>query len=291
MRNLLALLALTLAVSPVFCQVSPLVALKAQPETRLAPAPSFSVSAPELYKTADIKAEYYGEQLFSYLHELTAPAPRKAEPSYSASRNYMYSKADNTGCNGRAGIVTFYSQVCVNGNSGNGNDYKEQGDANGDGVVDTFINAEHIWPQGYFAKRLPMVADLHHLAPTFVTPNGRRANFKFGPVSNYTYRTSAGSKMGNYTFEPADAVKGNVARAMLYFIVRYYDRDIRQGMNYNEFWTSRVQLFLDWNRQDPPDAAEKRRNDLVEQFQGNRNPFIDDHTLADRIGLQTFMKH
>ena len=231
-----------------------------------------------------------GEEVFTYLHNATDPATR--EPySYSAARKFMYSQGDNTGCNGKPGIITFYSQVCVNGSSDSGNDYPERGDVNKDGVVDSFINAEHIWPQGYFDRKLPMVADLHHLAPTFVTPNGRRGNLKFAEVSGFIYKTSAGSKLGSEGFEPADAVKGNVARAVMYFIVRYHDKNIRQGMDYNSFWTRNVPMFMEWNRQDPPDAAERRRNDLIEDFQGNRNPFVDDPSLADRIGEMVFKSH
>jgi len=234
--------------------------------------------------------ELSGEALFDYLHETTVPAPR-LQPSYKASKAFMYSKADNSGCGGRPGVLTFYSQVCVPGSSDTGDSYKESGDSNGDGVVDSFINAEHIWPQSYFKSALPMVADLHHLAPTFVTPNGRRGNLKFSRVARATYATSAGSKLGSGGFEPADAVKGNVARAMFYFIVRYSDRNIRQGMNYSEFWTANVRMLLEWNRQDPPDAAERRRNALVEEFQGNRNPFIDEPELAERISAEVFMAH
>lgn len=246
---------------------------------------------PMLYRVFELpEGDLDGEDLFDYLHEATDPAQRAA-PSYKASKAFMYSQADNTGCNGRPGIITFYSQVCVNGSSDNGNDYPERGDQNADGVVDSFINAEHIWPQGYFNSALPMVADLHHLAPTFVTPNGRRSNLKFAKVSGIIYKTSAGSKLGAEGFEPADAVKGNVARAVLYFVVRYHDRSIRQGMDYNSFWVKTVPLLLAWNRQDPPDAAERRRNDLIEDFQGNRNPFIDYPELADRVGEMVFKAH
>jgi len=232
-----------------------------------------------------------GEQLFAYLHDATAPAPRKAEPSYKASKAYMYSKADNTGCNGGPGIVTAYSRLCINGSGDNGNSYTEKGDQNGDGVGGDFVNAEHIWPQSYFKSSLPMVADLHHLMSTLSVPNGRRANLKFARVSNPTYSTSSGSKLGKEGFEPDDSVKGNVARALFYFIVRYSDRNIRQGMDYNSFWTKNVPMLLEWNRQDPPDAAELRRNGLVEDFQGNRNPFIDNPALADRIGEMVFEAH
>ncbi len=231
-----------------------------------------------------------GGQLFSYLHETAAPAAR-TQPSYKNSKSFMYSKADNVGCNGGPGIITFYSQVCVSGSSDNGDDYKEEGDANGDGAVDGFINTEHIWPQGYFNSELPMVADLHNLSPTFVTPNSRRGNFKFARVSEAAYSTSAGSKLGKEGFEPADAVKGNVARTLFYFVVRYSEKNIRQGMDYDSFWTKNVQMLLEWNRQDPPDANERRRNGLVEDFQGNRNPFIDNPELADRIGEAVFKAH
>lgn len=232
-----------------------------------------------------------GEQLFQNLHQIVVPASG-FQPSYSASKSFMYSKADNTGCNGGPGIITLYSQICIGGAGGNGNDYKEQGDQNGDGKAGDFINAEHIWPQSFFNSALPMVADLHQLGSTLSVPNGRRANLKYAMVSNATYSTSAGSKLGKEGYEPADAAKGNVARAVLYFVVRYYDRSIRQGgMDYNSFWTRNVPMLLQWNRQDPPDASERRRNDLVESFQGNRNPFIDNPGLADKIGETVFEAH
>lgn len=232
-----------------------------------------------------------GEALFAYLHEATVPAPRKAAPSYKLSKAFMYSSADNTGCNGGPGIVTAYSQLCVAGAGSDGNAYKEKGDGNGDGVSGDFVNAEHIWPQSYFNSALPMVADVHHLMSTLSVPNGRRANLKFAVVSKPTYSTSSGSKLGKEGFEPDDSVKGNVARALFYFIVRYSDKNIRQGMDYNSFWTRNVPMLLEWNRMDPPDAAERRRNDLVEGFQGNRNPFIDNPALADRIGEAVFAAH
>lgn len=253
-----------------------------------APAPALPLRASKPFPLPE--EEIDGEDLFSYLHEATEPDYR-AYPSYDSSREFMYSKADNTGCGGVPGIITFYSLVCLKGAGDSGNDYRESGDMNKDGVIDNFINAEHIWPQGYFNSRLPMVADLHHLAPTLPTPNGRRGNLKFAKVSSPLYKTSSGSMMGREGFEPADAVKGNVARAVLYFMVRYHDKSIRQGMDYNSFWVNTVPLLLQWNRQDPPDAAERRRNDLVEGFQGNRNPFIDYPELADRVGEPVFKAH
>ena len=294
-RNIAVLSLATLLVLPFSCpaaQVPALEALKvcgaASSFDKAPPLPS----QPARYADGHISgASLSGEPLFTYLHEALVPAPRKAIISYKAAKSFMYAVADNVGCGGRPGILTFYSQVCVTGSSDNGNDYAERGDLNRDGIVDSFINAEHLWPQGYFNSALPMVADLHHLASTFVTPNGRRGNLQFAEVSRAFYSTYSGSKLGTEGFEPADAVKGNVARAIFYFIVRYHDKNIRQGMDYAGFWTKRVPMFLAWNRQDPPDANERRRNELVEDFQGNRNPFIDNPALAERIGELVFKAH
>jgi hypothetical protein len=231
-----------------------------------------------------------GEQLFQELHQTAAVAKLPAPP-YKQAKAYMFSTADNVSCNGAPGLLTFYSQICAAGSSSNGNDYYEMGDQNGDGVVDTFVNVEHIWPQAFFKSALPMVSDLHQLAPAFPTPNARRANFRFARVAHPVYSTLSGSKLGSEEFEPADAVKGNVARAVLYFVVRYYDKSIRNGVDYPDFWASRVEMFLEWNRQDPPDENERRRNGLIQAFQGNRNPFIDDPSLADQIGETVFKSH
>lgn len=211
---------------------------------------------------------------------------------YLKSKKYMFSVSDNTGCGGGPGVTCLYSQVCAKGATEHGEDYKENGDLNGDGFVDTDgMNAEHAWPQGFFNQAYPMRADLHHIFPTFIKPNNTRGDSAFAVVSKAEYSTKSGTKLGAEGFEPADAVKGDMARAILYFVVRYYDQNIRDGVNYKAFWTSRVPMFLDWDRRDPPDAAEKRRNDLIEKFQGNRNPFVDDVTLAGRIGLQVFQSH
>ena len=232
-----------------------------------------------------------GEQLFQYLHKYVSQGYKTH--GYSEAKSYMYGTADNQGCDGQAGILTFYSQVCAPGTSSRGDDYKERGDANGDGVVDNYINAEHIWPQSFFGKRTPMVSDLHHLQSTYGTPNNRRSNYKFGTVAynEVKYSTKSGSKLGKNKYEPCDAVKGNVARSVLYFVTKYYDGNIKQKMDYNSFWTQNINLFLQWNRQDPPDAREMERNNRIEKFQGNRNPFVDDYTLADRIGATVFASH
>jgi hypothetical protein len=208
---------------------------------------------------------------------------------YKEASHFIFSKADHVILNGVSGVVDAYSGIFVPGNSENGGDYPEQGDPNGDGYPDREgMNIEHTWPQSLFQKALPMRSDVHHLMATFMHPNSVRGSLPFGVVTgNADYENKAGAKRGNGVFEPPDAVKGRVARGLLYFYSRY--RDSRMfGRTSVVFWNQQIELMMKWNRQFPPDAFEARRNDLVEQWQGNRNPFIDDYTLADRVGADAF---
>ena len=132
---------------------------------------------------------------------------------------------------------------------------------------------------------------MHHLLPTFIKINGLRGDLPFGEVKGQgDYSNSAGAKIGQGVFEPPNAAKGRVARAMLYFYVRYCDKNITNGAFGDAFWNQKVEMFLRWNRDYPPDANELRRNGLVAGFQGNRNPFIDKPGLADRIGEEALRR-
>ena len=231
-----------------------------------------------------------GRQLLEQLHEQTGRGYR--DHGYDDSRHFMFSTADNVTVNGRKGVIDAYSGVFVAGEGPDPTRYRENGDQNGDGWVDKGgMNIEHTWPQSFFNKGLPMKADMHHLLPTFIHPNEIRGHMPFGEVRGRPeYANSGGAKMGQGVFEPPDAVKGRVARAVLYFYTRYYDRNITQGGFDDSFWNDRIDMLLRWNRDFPPNADEKARNVLVERFQGNRNPFIDDPSLADRVGADGFKR-
>ena len=292
MKRSLLFIATLFAAAPGFCAGPELPDLESflaalPPQAGPAPLSPYRVTAPSQTQAAGLT----GERLFQFLHESTAYGMRGGQ-DYLRAKKYMFSVADNTGCGGGPGVTCLYSQVCAKGASEHGEDYKEQGDLNGDGFVDADgMNAEHAWPQGFFNGGLPMRADLHHIFPTFMKPNNTRGSVPFGQVSRFVYATSAGSKFDGSVFEPADAVKGDIARAIFYFIVRYYDQNIKDGMDYGRFWTSRVPLFMEWNLKDPPDAAERARNTAIERFQGNRNPFVDDPRLVELVGLKVFQAH
>lgn len=74
-------------------------------------------------------------------------------------------------------------------------------------------------------------------------------------------------------FEPSDAVKGDVARAMFYFSVRFQLTidDVQEN------------ILRQWHENDPPDEFEIWRNDAIFEIQKDRNPFIDKPELVGNI--------
>ena len=129
--------------------------------------------------------ELSGEQLFQQLHKQTEVVSQPSGHDYLDAKKFMFSTADNVGCGGEPGVLEFYSQICVKGSSQHGEDYKELGDLNKDGTIDSAgMNAEHGWPQGYFDQAYPMKSDLHHIFPTFTTPNSARANLPYAVIDN-----------------------------------------------------------------------------------------------------------
>lgn len=142
------------------------------------------------------------------------------------------------------------------------------------------FNTEHTWPQSFFADE-PMVSDLNHLYPTDAVPNSNRANFPFGPVvSNITYNVG-GSKLGQradgaMAFEPRDVHKGDVARALFYFTIRY--GNLGGYMDATQENDLRV-----WYKFDPVSTKEIQRNNRIATYQIKRNPLIDHPEFFDRI--------
>lgn len=142
------------------------------------------------------------------------------------------------------------------------------------------MNTEHTWPQSMGAGTDPMQSDLHHLFITDGPTNSARGNKPLGAVSSPTLTYTGGSQANTTTFEPRDAHKGMAARALLYFAMRYGDRGTTDFS-----WFSPTQAdILAWHFLYPPDAVERRRNDDVQTYQLNRNPFIDHPDFLRRMG-------
>ncbi len=148
------------------------------------------------------------------------------------------------------------------------------------GIPDgTVMNCEHTWPQSMFGSgdTTAKKDDINHLYPCDSRANSIRSNYPFGNVESETW-SEAGSKRGSgefggTVFEPRDEHKGNVARSMFYFSVRY-------NMSID---SDQERTLREWNKLDPVDEKEIARNNGVESEQYNRNPFVDHPEFVDQI--------
>lgn len=142
-------------------------------------------------------------------------------------------------------------------------------------------NREHVWP----ASRLPvarpdnstrdMGSDLHNLVPENPTVNSFRSNnpFDYNPLGT------------SNPYEVRDPSKGNIARIIFYMFVRY---DMLTLVEANplveEHEMGILSTLIDWHYFDEVDAFEMRRNQVIyEDYQGNRNPFIDYPHLVELL--------
>ena len=162
--------------------------------------------------------------------------------------------------------------------------------ANGGGVDDW--NREHVWAtsHGDFGTATGPGTDLHHLRPEDVTVNAARGNLDFDTGGTPNTEAPGNYADGN-SWEPRTAVKGDVARMIFYMSVRYEGGDGFADLEVNDVAGNgsapamgRLSTLLRWHQQDPPDAAERRRNDVIfDIYQHNRNPFIDHPEWAAAI--------
>ncbi|MFK8056547.1 MAG: endonuclease [Saprospiraceae bacterium] len=165
-------------------------------------------------------------------------------------------------------------------------------------AFDRGINTEHLYPRSKGAGSGNANADMHHLYPTRVNVNGDRASNRFEDLDDsvtdswyYLDQTQSSpppaSERDQYSestrsrFEPREIRKGDIARAMMYFYTIYRDEAINDDPN---FFFLQQSTFCDWNDLDPVDADEYARTLAISTFQGNKNPFVLDCTLANRMG-------
>lgn len=187
------------------------------------------------------------------------------------------------GCQG--GVFDVYSNKCWTPGTGQCGGYKREGDC---------YNREHSWPKSWWGGSTNTAySDVFHVMPSDGYVNGKRSAHPFGEVRSASYSSSEGNKAGpcgtpGYSgtcFEPTDRVKGTMARGHFYMAVRYMNElsggsSAVSGANL-EPWT--VNLMLKWNAEFPPAPWEVEFNNRAYQWQGNRNPFIDQPELAQKL--------
>jgi endonuclease I len=159
----------------------------------------------------------------------------------------------------------------------------------GAGSCNGLWNREHVYAKSLGTPALDDAApsdageDAHMLRSCDFSRNNSRGNLKFAAGTGNSHAVSGG-------WYPGDAWKGDVARMMMYMYLRYDTQCLPTGVgigSVNAIDANMIDLFLQWNADDPVNAYEDARNtyhDGVGTYkQGNRNPFIDNPYLATRI--------
>lgn len=166
-------------------------------------------------------------------------------------------------------------------------------------------NREHMIPSSFFREdgreQYPMYSDLFTVIPVDAWINQRRSNFMYGNVQSVSATYSNGSKLGSTGgrtyYEPIDEFKGDVARSLLYFAVRYESKQdefqsslsgtAMEGSETRVFSKDYIDMLISWHNLDPVSVRERDRNNAVYNLQKNRNPFIDKQEYVAMIWNQT----
>lgn len=229
---------------------------------------SFSITV-----TADVESptdNYYkdaigknGQALKAALHEIIDD---HTQLSYTQAWEALRETDEDP--NNVNNVILFYS--------GDSRSKTRNGGNNGD------WNREHTWAKshGNFGTSKGPGTDIHHLRPTDVQVNGLRGNLDFDNGGSAVKGCNGCFKTAS-SFEPPDNVKGDVARILFYMATRYekgdkVDLELNDKLNNGSNpYHGKLSVLLKWHAQDPVDGFERNRNNVIQEWQGNRNPFID----------------
>ena len=239
----------------------------------------FAIGQPSNYYATCYGLE--GEELKEELHNIIKD---HTAFSYTTTKSILRDADEDP--NNSANIILVYS-----GNSIDKFDFASNFEPD-------FWNREHVWPKshGDFDAgdpfEVPLYTDAHNLKPVDHSMNTTRGEKDFEEGGEIVLNGSVETDCfdTNSTFEPRDEVKGDIARIILYMDVRYEGGNNEPNLipvdgltTYPNPQIGVLSTLLEWHEQDPPDAFEKRRNDVIYEWQGNRNPFIDYPEFVDII--------
>jgi len=166
----------------------------------------------------------------------------------------------------------------------------------------TSWHREHVWPN----SRLGMdrvsesgrnqASDLHNLRAITPSVNSSRSDRFYSDGSGTEDITEDGG------YYPGDDHKGDVARILFYMYTMYdflelTDEGLEDESNHYTMAGTKMgklSLLLTWHKEDPVDAFEIQRNQVIFEAQGNRNPFIDQpsyvHLIFEDMSIESLLE-
>ena len=243
-----------------------------------------------LCATASIPAGYYssldgksGQALKDAIHELV-----QQHTTFSYGSLWIYFAATDCRPEDKSKVWDMYSDITYYFRGGTSGVYG--------------MHKEHSLPKSWWGgynedQGYAGYTDINHLYPADGEANMAKSNFPLGEVSNPSFDngvTKVGSPKsgqggGSYAvFEPDDRYKGDFARTYFYMACAYqhYHWKYTYMLN-NSTWKSlndwSIDLLCRWARNDAVSDKEVDRNEAVQHYQNNRNPFIDIPQLFEFI--------
>lgn len=163
------------------------------------------------------------------------------------------------------------------------------------------VNVEHVFPMSWVTKPLKcgtrkqcrnsnatfnrIESDLHNLYPALSKINYERGSLRFDMVKGESRRFGEQCDFEvdykKRAVEPTEKMRGDIARTMFYMAYTYKDQGLK-------IFKRNGKVLQKWHNQDQPSAEEQQRNQKIEKLQGNRNPFIDDPDLLNRLISQGY---
>ncbi len=149
---------------------------------------------------------------------------------------------------------------------------------------------EHVWAQshGDFGTGEGPGTDIHHLRPCNGSVNSSKGNLDFDDGGT-AHTIATDCYYDDNSWQVRDIVKGDIARMMFYMDTRYEGENDEVDLELVDYIPSspngepyhgKLSTLLEWHEEDPVDEYERRRNEIIYSFQGNRNPFVDHPEFA-----------
>lgn len=141
-------------------------------------------------------------------------------------------------------------------------------------------NKEHVVPQSWLKDHglSGYGDDQHNLRAADMQENSRRGNRLFID-SNGSFGTT-----GSFYY-PGDEHRGDVARILMYMLILHQGTTLTiDKMITENQWST----LIKWHLEDPVDDFEINRNQVIFEYQKNRNPFIDYPELVYAVWAERY---
>lgn len=114
-----------------------------------------------------------------------------------------------------------------------------------------------------------IMSDLHNIVPADSYFEFKHEQSIFGILDKSVPIKECGTREKLHLLEPADDIKGDIARILMYMHTTYKLPLI-----------GRLSDLILWNQNDPPSESEIARDSAITKIQGNGNPFVTNPDMA-----------